>query len=446
MPARRRTTDDSQPDLFGEVPPAPAVKNAASKPRKVAAPVAAPAAYGGDMAEELRAFAEFGAATIVTSLSLPGCPEVPVFTNEYWTSKQRAAHSLHEISYRACFKPQLPRFFISRLTSPGDVVYDPFMGRGTTLLEAGFMGRVPWGCDINPVSRILLAPRLRPPDPDAIRRRISELPLDLDVPLREDLSVFYHPQVLRGVCSLREYFASPDRDDVDHWLRMVATNRLTGHSPGYFSVYTLPPNQAVTVAHQTRINTQRSQTPPERDLRDILLRKSLRLCKDMTAEEYRTLDQAGRESRLVTASCDSTPMLPDGSVNLVVTSPPFLNEVNYQMDNWLRCWFNGTDSADIPVWKPTRPDIWQQHMTGVLTELRRLLKPGGHVAFEVGEVQKGKVKLEENVIPAGVAAGLEPILVMINAQEFTKTAHCWGIGNQTNGTNTNRIILFRKPL
>ena len=50
------------------------------------------------------------------------------FTNEFWTSKQRAGHSLHEISYRACFKPQLVDFFVQRLTEPGDLVYDPFMG------------------------------------------------------------------------------------------------------------------------------------------------------------------------------------------------------------------------------------------------------------------------------------------------------------------------------
>ena len=57
--------------------------------------------------------------------------------NEYWTSGQRQASSLHEISYRACFKPQLPEFFISRLTKPGDGVYDPFMGRGRPLYRLG---------------------------------------------------------------------------------------------------------------------------------------------------------------------------------------------------------------------------------------------------------------------------------------------------------------------
>jgi hypothetical protein len=79
-----------------------------------------------------------------------------------------------------------------------------------------------------------------------------------------------------------------------------------------------------------------------------------------------------------------------------------------------------------------------------LTELARVLKPNGHVAFEVGEVRGGALRLEEIVIPAGMAAGLEPVLVMVNAQQFTKTANCWGVTNNTKGTNTNRIVLFRK--
>src|SRR6185503_8230163 len=95
--------------------------------------------------------------------------------NEYWTAKQRQASSLHEISYRACFKPQLPRFFIQRLTQPGDIVYDPFMGRGTTLLEAALLDRTPAGCDINPLSAVLIKPRLNPPLQSEVDTRLGQI-------------------------------------------------------------------------------------------------------------------------------------------------------------------------------------------------------------------------------------------------------------------------------
>ncbi|MCY4401944.1 MAG: hypothetical protein OXD54_05140 [Candidatus Poribacteria bacterium] len=38
---------------------------------------------------------------------------VPIEVDEFWTAKQRAGHSIHEISYRACYKPQLPAYFIN---------------------------------------------------------------------------------------------------------------------------------------------------------------------------------------------------------------------------------------------------------------------------------------------------------------------------------------------
>ena len=54
------------------------------------------------------------------------------------------------------------------------------------------------------------------------------------------------------------------------------------------------------------------------------------------------------------------------------------------------------------------------------------------------------MRLEESVIACAAAAGLTPVLVLINAQQFTKTANCWGVTNNDKGTNSNRIVLFRK--
>ncbi|MBM4289165.1 MAG: site-specific DNA-methyltransferase [Deltaproteobacteria bacterium] len=397
--------------------------------------------------EEIENFSEFGKATQVAAFPDPAVA-APVYINEFWTAKQRAAHSLHEISYRACFKPQLPRFFIERLTKPGEVVYDPFMGRGTTLLEAALLGRVPYGCDINPLSDILSRPRLQPPQMAEVKARLEAIDYYKPVELVEDLLVFYHPETLRDLINLRAYLldraAAGEPDPVDAWIRMVATNRLTGHSRGFFSVYTMPPNQAVSVASQQRINARRQQVPPVRQIAEIILKKSRSLLKGLTADDRRVLKIAASEARLITGSCDSSPEIPDRTVSLVVTSPPFLDVVDYRTDNWLRCWFNGLDASQVPIWQYKKPSQWQEKMQQVFAELRRVLRPGGHVAFEVGEVKGGRLLLETLVVPAAQAAGLTPLMVIINDQAFTKTANCWGVDNLKKGTNTNRIVLLQK--
>ena len=405
------------------------------------------------LADQLRDFREFRKDTYVeeTRAQMPSGGEVvlPAFRNEFWTSKQRAANSLHEISYRACFKPQLPRFFIERLSAPGEVVYDPFTGRGTTVLEAAVLGRIPYGCDINPLSMHLAVPRLDPPTLDQVRQRLAVIDLTPRGKVRDDLLVFFHPETLSQICALREYFierrTANGLDSIDRWIWMVALNRLTGHSPGFFSVYTMPPNQAVSMKAQEKINAARQQIPPPRNVREIIARKSRLLLGDCDSSVRAALANVLPQSLFVTGPSARTPQIPNNAVTLVVTSPPFLDVVDYATDNWLRCWFIGIDAADVSLTVPKRLDDWREAMSAVFQELHRVLRPGGHVAFEVGEVRAGKIKLEEAVIPCGLSAGLEPLLVMINDQKFTKTANCWGVDNNSKGTNTNRIVVFRKP-
>ncbi len=412
-----------------------------------------PSRRTGNLAGELAAFREFSEETRIVSTksaTFDGkAVEVPTYVNEFWTARQRQASSLHEVSYRACFKPQLPRFFIERLTAPGERVYDPFMGRGTTPIEAALLGRAPTGCDINPLSQTFVRPRLTPPTLGAVEARLKAIPLDDADEFPEELLVFYHPQTLRHICALKKYLlrrrADGSADALDDWIALVALNRLTGHSAGFFSVYTLPPNQAVSVKSQLRINAKRNQVPPERDVRKIILKKSKQLLGDVTADVRATLASVAGDAILVTSASSSTPQIPSGSVSLVVTSPPFLDVVQYDADNWLRCWFLGVDSKSVPITMLKKIDQWQAAMTAVFRELARVLKPGGHVAFEVGEVHGGKTKLEEAVLPCGIEAGLEPLLVVINDQEFTKTANCWGVDNMGKGTNSNRIVVLRKP-
>jgi hypothetical protein len=373
----------------------------------------------------------------------------PRLSLEFWTSRQRQASNLHEISYRACYKPQLPRHFIDRLTRPGERVYDPFSGRGTTAIEAALLGRRVAANDVNPLSRMLAEPRLTPPEPAGVANRLKLIPRSgADDGL--DLGMFFHPGTEGEIRGLRDWFlgreAAGEMDALDAWIRMVATNRLTGHSPGFFSVYTLPPNQALTAEKQRQINAQRAQTPPYRDTHALILKKTKQLLSGLESAQWRNLSAAARDAWFLTADARHTPALPDASVALTVTSPPFLDVVDYSADNWLRCWFTGLDAEAIGrgISTPRTVEAWSGTMLAVFSELHRITRRGGFVAFEVGEVRRGQLRLDEVVLPLGIRAGFKAHGVLVNSQAFTKTAHIWGVGNNDKGTNSNRVVLFER--
>ncbi len=380
---------------------------------------------------------------------IAGSHGVKQYTGEFWTSRQRQASSIQEISYRACFKPQLPRFFIDFLTQKGNFVYDPFSGRGTTAIEAGLLCRCVIANDANPLSQILSEPRFHPPSVEEVALRLATIPRDGDRGDR-DLSMFYHPDTEREIVALRQYLIERKEDDnvdtIDHWIAMVATNRLTGHSSGFFSVYTLPPNQAVSQKSQERINRKRCQVPEYRDTHRLIVRKTKSLISGLTSADIDNLRRAGADARFLTCDARSTPGIGSDTINLTVTSPPFLDVVQYRDDNWLRCWFCGFDEKEVgrTITMARTIKDWGDVMGDVFRELFRITAPGGYVAFEVGEVRKNTVRLEEQVMPLGVAAGFTCEGIIINQQAFSKTSHIWGIDNNRSGTNTNRIVVFSK--
>lgn len=371
---------------------------------------------------------------------------------EFWTARQRQANPLHEVAYRACFKPQLPRFFIERLTQPNDIVYDPFSGRGTTAIEAGLLGRRVIANDVNPLSHILTQPRLSPPEIEALKSRLAALKTNQPQFTSTQLQfpMFYHSDTEAEIHRLRNYLTQKrnenTEDDCDRWIRMVATNRLTGHSPGFFSVYTLPPNQAVTAERQIKINQQRQQTPPYRDISALILRKSKALLGKLSTDDVARLHTAATTAVFFTGDAAQTAGIANDTVQLTVTSPPFLDVVQYANDNWLRCWFNAIDAQSIgqQITMAKSLSEWRNTMQRVFHELYRITRIGGWVAFEVGEVRNRSVRLDEHVLPLGLAAGFECEGILINQQRFTKTSNIWGVSNNMAGTNSNRIVIFRK--
>ncbi|MCE5195914.1 MAG: hypothetical protein LLG09_02115, partial [Negativicutes bacterium] len=287
---------------------------------------------------------------------------------------------IHQVAYLAGLHSQIAAWFIHEKTRAGDMVCDVFAGRGSTGIEAARQGRSFILNDLNPLMPILAEARLEPPDLQAIEQRLREIPFDTPVLIeeaaRQDLLAYFSPQILRQLLSLRQYLLTRqqtgDFDSIDRWLRFILTERLLGSDAHYFSFPTLPVGYATRPEQQKRLN-QKNQIDYNRELQiaGLLRQRSAFYLQDKPAPNTVT-------GRYLVADAAHLAVIPDLSVDLQFTSPPFLNTLQYVDENWLRLWLNGFSEEDFAARLPrlyTMPD-WSAYMTQVLREQRRFCKAG----------------------------------------------------------------------
>ena len=307
-----------------------------------------------------------------------------------WDTKQRQGHPLHQIcAYQGSFPPQLPAFFLDQYQVQN--VLDPFCGRGTVLLEAVLRGRKVRGFDLLPVALALSKAKTSCPPRLEVLDEIAALDLSTPAPERpamfEDL---YHPQTWKELWNLRE----AKRSDA---LTALTLGRLHGHSPGFFSTFTfnvisLRPERlkAQREKHLARGNPAAEIT--YRDVKKLLLKAA----KKFIPEE-------GLSGKASVEAGDARHMpLDPNVVDLVITSPPFLDTINYADVNWIRNWLLGVETLPDSQPSVTGMRSKEEYLTflrEVMTELQRVLRPGGTVVFEVGPVKK-EANMAECVLTA----------------------------------------------
>lgn len=384
---------------------------------------------------------------------------IQITAGELWTSRQRQMHPIHyTISYRASFKPELPEYFIQRylddLSREDRRLLDPFGGRGTTVLQANLMGIAAHHNDLNPVAGFIARSRRTIPERHQLLDRLLSLDLSgpetrLDPKDENRLLPFFHPETLKEILGFRSHLLKNlNQDPVMDYLGVTALSRLYGHSDGFFSVYTFPQISIMPVA-QERNNRKRNQKPDYKPVKERIAKKFNR---DLSVPLPGLFHNASRNNTYSTHDSRDLASVDSESVDLVVTSPPFLDKVDYISDNWMRSWFldmeEQTGRMELGIFSDIQQ--WASFMKDTLVELGRVLKPGGRGVIEVGEVRvRGKtVPLEEVLmepLPLKVDGGtLVAEEIFLNVQEFTKLAHCWDVKNNKSGTNTNRCLVIRK--
>jgi len=243
-----------------------------------------------------------------------------------------ATHGIHR--YPAKFIPQIPRFCIESHSKIGDVVLDPFMGSGTTLLESYIAGRTSYGIDIHPLARLIAKVKTTPLDPQrldfAAKGLIQSIRQDEssnedwipEIPNREH---WFRESVLTQLARIKKHVWSMPRSDLQDFFKICLSSivRKVSNSdddsliPEVTSFQRKLDRQGKTSydAIAKFENTVNSKLVDASDLWRI---------SGEVNERYRetpTVNIIGNDARDVD--------LEDSSVDLAVTSPPYASAVHY---------------------------------------------------------------------------------------------------------------------
>jgi hypothetical protein len=317
----------------------------------------------------------------------------------------RWGHSMHTMcSYHGMFPAKLAHYFIQRYSRPGNIVFDPFSGRGTVPLQARVEGRRTISNDLSPLAYALSCAKAKPPSWVSVNNYLNGLEnryrraTKSEPDVSPDIAMLYHPNTLSQICYIRSRLL---RRPVNTWTpeaTMIAgslagimhgAHRRDGTSQ-YLSI-SMPNTFSMSPAYVENFIREKGLTAPDQNVFERLRDKLARLYLD-------AVDGLGGQM----FSTDA-PQLMCGaairphSVDLIVTSPPYLQVVNYGTANWIRLWLLGVDEVgrergegrlklDAALDHRHNYDSYQGFMLRTLRGIQRVLKRNGVAAVIIGDV------------------------------------------------------------
>jgi site-specific DNA-methyltransferase (adenine-specific) len=354
---------------------------------------------------------------------------------------------LHTIcSYMAMFPPSIPNYFIRKYSEPGNIVLDPFSGRGTAPLEACVLGRLGIGNDKNPLAFVLTAAKVDVPPISEIITRIrnlsEEYKLNNDATTLETdwkINMLFSDYTLKQLCFLRDKLLWRS-DSVDTFITAMILGIMHGNADSYLSIkmpntFSMAPNYVKNYIENHHLDR------PKRDVFYSLLKK-LERCYQVVRIHGKAYNEDAR----------NLTQIADSSVNLIVTSPPYTRVIRYGDFNWIRLWFlkNKSKEVDKSLFCSASLTKYKEFMSEVFEETSRVLEDEGTAIFVIGDVKEkegeNSINLaqyiwEEVAKPEGFS--LQGSILEDRIDDTTKVSKIWG-DTRGQATKIDRILLLKK--
>ncbi len=363
---------------------------------------------------------------------------------------RRWGHELHSLcSYMAMFPPALPRVFIEWLSEPGDVVYDPFSGRGTTILESLLSGRVALGSDANPLAWILSSAKATPPTKRAVERRLAALcalgkEADLDqVP--SEIRMLFSRGTLRQLMWLRGELCT--KSPVDRFLLAVLMGSLHANAdsdgrPRGLTV-AMPNTFAMAPGYVSKYIVEHGLRPPKVNVLSFLAER---------ADRFRLPWSGSRLNRAWIHDVRRPIPWPHGLplAKLIFTSPPYLGVMRYAKLNWIRHWLIRTDHRQIDgsLFSSGAIQKYLLFIRETLVQCRSVLRDDGVVCLVIGDVRRGNANIRLGEVVANECTSATDLRLVGIIEDHLPVKHkvsrIWG-SKKGRATKTDRILVLAGP-
>lgn len=271
--------------------------------------------------------------------------------------------------YFTMFPLDFPLNILKRRARVGDVVLDPFCGRGTTNFAARLVGLASMGVDSSPVAAAIAAAKVVHTTVDQIvseaQRILAQRSAHL-LPRSEFWQWAFHPAVLDSLCRLREALLEDCRTDSRIALRGIVMGALHGPKqktfPSYFSNQ-CPRTYAPKPSYAISYWKSRQLAPDPVDVLAVIDRRARRYYRASAKAKgtVRIADSRNRDAL--------KPATRGVRFNWVITSPPYYGMKTYIPDQWLRNWFvGGPNTVDYT----TRNQIVHSSAEDFSSDLRKV--------------------------------------------------------------------------
>lgn len=379
-----------------------------------------------------------------TDVLIPGHDLVDL-ASQWHQAPRRWGHEVHALcSYMAMFPPTIPHYFISWLTQPGDVVWDPFSGRGTTPFEACLLGRVGLGGDASPLAWMLTASKVDPPrqaDVDARLQELRGLPATSTDDVPDDVRILFGAQTLSQLVSIRHVL--DPTSGVDRYLLATLAGGLHANAgkdgvPRGLTV-AMPNTFAMSPQYVRRYIKTHGLTPPDKDVIDFLERRLRRFPPP----------SIGARGAAWRVDATQPPPIAVATANpkLIFFSPPYLQVMSYGKFNWIRLWLLGEDprETDSNLFRSGSLPKYLAFMHDVLAQASSTLRTDGYCCVVIGDVRRDENNLNLAASVAQHVADLPGLRLVSVVDDHLPTAHkvsrIWG-ESKGRATKTDRILIF----